>query len=206
MVRKHAVSLLLILTLLSTGCNIAPDGTIGGGNVSISNNFTGPQGATGATGPAGNITGVADNLTAHNASQTVSHNLSGLLALKANLASPTFTGNSTFNSTSYFTNNVTIYPQDNVPVLTLKSYPCGNANIIYAVRQDGALAFQLNQNGEVLYGADMYINAGTKAILQSNARIKWGDNSSIPVNTTLPVAWLPILLPDGTTAYIPAYK
>ena len=30
--------------------------------------------------------------------------------------------------------------------------------------------------------------------------------TTTPVNTTVPVAWLPVLLPDGTTAYVPAYK
>src|SRR3989304_9239234 len=47
MVRQQLTSLALVLTLLVSGCNIAPDGTIGGSNVTLSQNFTGPQGATG---------------------------------------------------------------------------------------------------------------------------------------------------------------
>ena len=35
---------------------------------------------------------------------------------------------------------------------------------------------------------------------------KWTDNTSTPTDTTTPVTWLPVKLPDGTTAYIPTYK
>lgn len=50
----------------------------------------------------------------------------------------------------------------------------------------------------------MTVNADI--LLKSGNRIAWSDNSSIPSNIITPVAWLPVKLPDGTTAYIPAYK
>lgn len=51
-------------------------------------------------------------------------------------------------------------------------------------------------------GSAYYSNNGTFSV----PAVEWADNTTTPSNKVSPLAWLPIKLPDGTTAYIPAYK
>lgn len=57
---------------------------------------------------------------------------------------------------------------------------------------------ELTVNGE-LFATD-------NITLLTTSKIQWSDNSSVPVDTASPAAWLPVRLPDGTTAYMPVYK
>ena len=46
-------------------------------------------------------------------------------------------------------------------------------------------------------------DAATKNYVDTHS---WTSNTTAPIDTINPVAWLPVKLPDGTIAYIPAYK